>query len=165
MAPSKLLLITLELNRAISTTGLDTVQDACEDEGLFPSTSRFLLFHIYKQNLESRHKTGIMQNDMHICLFFVVFITILLFVTLLFYDVVVVTRPLGGMAKDQSQKPGNFPGFGPEVVKRQRVAKERAAQRVRSWTAQNEMRGVLGRVSARVAGRILDSANPREIRT
>ena len=37
--------------------------------------------------------------------------------------------------------------------------------RVRSWTEQNEMRGVLGRVSAVAAGRILDSANPREIRS
>ena len=41
---------------------------------------------------------------------------------------------------------GNSPGPGPEVVERQRVAKERAAQKVRSWTVQNEMRGVLGRV-------------------
>ena len=38
-------------------------------------------------------------------------------------------------------------------------------QSVRSWTVHNEMRGVLGRVSAGSAGRILDSANPREIRT
>ena len=37
-------------------------------------------------------------------------------------------------------------------------------QRVHSWTVQNEMRGVLGRVSAGAAGRILDSANPREIK-
>ena len=65
----------------------------------------------------------------------------------------------------EPQKPGNSPGPGPEVVKRQRVAKEHAAQRVRSWTMQNEMRGVLGRVSAGAAERILDSANPREIRT
>ena len=35
----------------------------------------------------------------------------------------------------------------------------------RSWTIQNEMRGVLGRVSTVAAGKILDSANPREIRT
>ena len=35
----------------------------------------------------------------------------------------------------------------------------------RSWTVQNEMRGVLGRVSAGTAGRILDSANPRKIKT
>ena len=65
----------------------------------------------------------------------------------------------------EPQKPGNCPGSGPEVVERQRVAKESAAQRVRSWTVQNEIRGVLGRVSAGAAGRILDSANPREIRT
>ena len=38
-------------------------------------------------------------------------------------------------------------------------------QRVCYWIVQNEMRGVLGRVSARATGRILDSANPREIRT
>ena len=37
-------------------------------------------------------------------------------------------------------------------------------QRVRSWAVQNEMRDVLGRVSTGAAGRILDSANPREIR-
>ena len=65
----------------------------------------------------------------------------------------------------EPQKPSNSPGSGPEVVKRQRVAKECAAQRVRSWTVQNEMRDVLGRVSTSAAGRILDSANPREIRT
>ena len=62
----------------------------------------------------------------------------------------------------EPQKPGNFPGPGPEVVERQRVAKERAAQTVRSWTVQNGMRGVLGRVTAGAAGRILDCANPRE---
>ena len=37
--------------------------------------------------------------------------------------------------------------------------------RVRSWTVQNEMRGVLGRVSTGAAGMILNSANPREITT
>ena len=62
------------------------------------------------------------------------------------------------------QNPGNFPGPGPEVVEKQRVAKEQAAQRVRSWTVQNKIRDVLGRVSAGVARRILDSANPREIK-
>ena len=46
------------------------------------------------------------------------------------------------------QKQGNSPGPGPEVVKRQRIAKERAAQKVRSWIVQNEMRGVLGQMSA-----------------
>ena len=64
----------------------------------------------------------------------------------------------------EPQKPGNSSGPGPEVVKGQRVAKERTAQRVRSWTVQNEMRGVLGRVYAGAAGRILDSADPKEIR-
>ena len=38
-------------------------------------------------------------------------------------------------------------------------------QRVHSWTVQNEMRGVLGRVFAVVAGRALDSVDPRKIRT
>ena len=59
----------------------------------------------------------------------------------------------------------NYQGLRPEVVKRQVVAKEWAVQRVYSWTVQNEIRGLLGRVFAGAAGRILDSANPREIRT
>ena len=37
-------------------------------------------------------------------------------------------------------------------------------QRVHSLTVQNEMKGVLGRVSAGAAPRILDSANPKETR-
>ena len=65
----------------------------------------------------------------------------------------------------EPQNSGNSPGPGPEVVERQKIAKERATQRVRSWTVQIEMRGVLGPVSEGAAGRILDSANPREIRT
>ena len=70
------------------------------------------------------------------------------------------------MAEDHgAPEAGQPPGSGPEVVERQRVAKEGVAQRVRSWTVQNEMRGVLGRVSTGAAGRILNSANPREIRT
>ena len=56
------------------------------------------------------------------------------------------------------------PGSGAEVAEQQRVVKERAAQKVRSWTVQNEIRGVLGRVSTSTAGRIRDSANAREIR-
>ena len=76
--------------------------------------------------------------------------------------------PVGGMEAWPKtmglQKLGNSPGPGPEVVRIQRVAKEWAAKRVRSWTVQNEMRGVLGRVSICAAGRALDSANPREIR-
>ena len=59
---------------------------------------------------------------------------------------------------------GNSPGPGPEAVKRQRVSKKRAAQGVRSWTVKNQIKGVLGQESAGAAGRILDSANPREIR-
>ena len=65
----------------------------------------------------------------------------------------------------EPQKPSNSPVHGPEVVERQRVAKELVAQRVRSWTVQNEMRGVLGRVSAGAAGRILDFTNSRVGRT
>ena len=38
-------------------------------------------------------------------------------------------------------------------------------QRARSWTVQNEMRGVLGQVSTGAAQRILNSTNPREIKT
>ena len=48
----------------------------------------------------------------------------------------------------------------PRVWTRGRKETE-SRQRVRSWTVQNEMRGVLGRVSAGAAERILDSANPR----
>ena len=61
------------------------------------------------------------------------------------------------------QKLGNYAGSGPKVVERQKIAKERATQRVRSWTVQNEMRRTLGRVSASAARRIFDSANSREI--
>ena len=60
-------------------------------------------------------------------------------------------------------KPGNSPGPGPMVVERQKIAKERATQRIRSWTVQNEMRDVLGRVSASAAKTIFDSTNSREI--
>ena len=61
------------------------------------------------------------------------------------------------------QNPGNSPGPGPEVAERQKIAIEQAAQRVRRWTVQNEMRGVPGRVSAGTARKILDSANSIEI--
>ena len=60
------------------------------------------------------------------------------------------------------QKPGNSPGPGPDVVERQKIDKERATQRVRSWTMHNEMKGALGRVSADAAKRILGSANSKE---
>ena len=61
------------------------------------------------------------------------------------------------------QKPGNFPGPGPEVVERPKIAKKQATQRVRSWTVQNEMRSFLVRVFASAARRIFDSANSREV--
>ena len=81
----------------------------------------------------------------------------------------VVTCPLAknkGFKKDHgAQKPGNSPGPGSEIVERQRATKEQAAQRVRSWTVHNEMKSVLGRMSAGAAGRIVDSANPSKIRT
>ena len=41
----------------------------------------------------------------------------------------------------------NYLGPGTEVVERQKIAKERATQRVRSWTVQNEMRGLRKRCS------------------
>ena len=62
------------------------------------------------------------------------------------------------------QKPSNSLGTEPEVIKRQRVAKERVVQRLRSWTVQNEVTGVLERMTTGAARRILDSANPGEIR-
>ena len=65
----------------------------------------------------------------------------------------------------EPQKRSNSSGPGPEIVERQRVAKERVAQRVRRWTVQSKMRGLLGRVSAGTARKILNFANPREIRT
>ena len=45
------------------------------------------------------------------------------------------------------EKPGSSPGSGPEVIEIHRVAKERPAQGVHSWTVQNEMRDVLELVS------------------
>ena len=61
-----------------------------------------------------------------------------------------------------TQNPGNFPEPGSEVAERQKIAKQRAAQRVCSWTMQNELRG-RGMGSASAARRIFDSANPRKI--
>ena len=55
---------------------------------------------------------------------------------ILFSFDVVDTRPFsrdGGMAEDHGAlEPGNSPGPGPEVIERQRVAKERAGLRVHS---------------------------------
>ena len=45
----------------------------------------------------------------------------------------------------EPQQSGNSTEPGTEVVGRQKIAKERATQRVRSWIVQNEMRGVCKR--------------------
>ena len=63
----------------------------------------------------------------------------------------------------EPQHPGYFPEPVPEIVEKQTVAKERAALRVRIWTVQNEMRGVLGRTIAGAARRILDSDDSGQI--
>ena len=85
------------------------------------------------------------------------------------FFVVVVTRPLardGVVAKDhEASETGQLPKAWIRG-RRQTKSRQRASgARSRSWTVQSEMRGVLGRVSTGAAGRILDSANPREIRT
>ena len=64
-------------------------------------------------------------------------------------------RPWSPRSRPTSQ------GAGPEVSERQKVTKERAAQRVRSWIVQNEMRGLLDGCRRRCMN---DSANPSEIR-
>ena len=63
----------------------------------------------------------------------------------------------------EPQKPGNSTGPGPGVVERQKITKERAMQRVYSWAVQNEMRGILGLMSASATRKIFNSANSREI--
>ena len=60
----------------------------------------------------------------------------------------------------EPQKSGNGQPQGLD----QRSKRDRESPKVRSWTVQNETRGVLGRVSSGAAGRALDSANPRETR-
>ena len=80
---------------------------------------------------------------------------------------VVVTRPLpkdGSMAEDHGapeieQLPRAWTR-GRKVTESCQIGSE---QKVYSWTVQNEMRGVLGRVSTGAAGRILDSVNSRKI--
>ena len=84
--------------------------------------------------------------------------------------VVVVIRPIprdGGMAEDHgAPEAGQLPkAWTGDCKERERVAKERAGQIVCSWTVQNKMRGVLGRMSASATGKILVSANPEETKT
>ena len=58
----------------------------------------------------------------------------------------------GGWRKTmEPQKLGNSSGPGAEVIKVQRIAKKRVVQRDCSWTVQNEMRGVLERVTVGAA--------------
>ena len=76
---------------------------------------------------------------------------------------VVVTQPLprdGDMAEDHRALEA---GQLPMVWTRGRSPKSER-RKVCSWTVQNEMRGVLGQVSAGAAERIFESANPGQIR-
>ena len=80
--------------------------------------------------------------------------------------VVVVTRPLprdGGRPWSPRSRE-TLQGLDQRLY-RDRESPKSERGRVRSWTVQNEMRGVLGRMSTGAERRILDYANPREIRT
>ena len=61
----------------------------------------------------------------------------------------------------EPQKPGNSSGSGPEVIERQE-SRQRVSGARESAAGQCRMRS---EISAGAVGRILDSANPREIRT
>ena len=61
-------------------------------------------------------------------------------------------------------EPGKLPRALTRGLRETRVDKEQAVQKSCSWIMQNEMRGVLGRVSAGAACRILDSARSSKIR-
>ena len=63
----------------------------------------------------------------------------------------------------EPQKPDTYPR-PEEAVLGKEVAKERAEKRFRIMTVQNETRGVLDRMTADAAQRILNPANSREIR-
>ena len=85
----------------------------------------------------------------------------------LIHMLLLVTRPLprdGGMAEDhEAPEAGQLPRVWTRG-RRETETPKSERHKVRSWTAQNEMRGVLRRVSTGAAGRILDSANPKEVR-
>ena len=71
----------------------------------------------------------------------------------------------GGTAGDQrAPEPGQLHRAWNRVVERKEVVKERAAHKFHSWTVQNEMRSVLGRMTIGAARRILNSSNARKIR-
>ena len=71
------------------------------------------------------------------------------------------------MAEDHgASEAGQLPkAWTRDCKERERVAKERAGQIICSWTVQNKMRGIQGRVSTSATGKILDSANPEETKT
>ena len=70
-------------------------------------------------------------------------------------NLLLLANPLRGMGAwwkiMEPKKQDNFPGPGPEVLERPRVAKGRAVQSVRSWTVQDEMQSVLERITADAA--------------
>ena len=51
----------------------------------------------------------------------------------------------------EPKKPLNSLRRGPEVIEKERDARDQVAQRARSWTVQNKMRDVLGRMTAAAA--------------
>ena len=51
----------------------------------------------------------------------------------------------------KSQKRGNSRRHKPNVVYKKEVAEEQAAQRIRNWIGQNEMKSVLNRMTVRAA--------------
>ena len=86
---------------------------------------------------------------------------------ILFSFDVVDTRSIprdGGMAEDHGALETVKLSRALTRGRRETESRQKAALRVRSWTVQNDMSCVLGQVSAGAAGRIFDSANPREIR-
>ena len=81
---------------------------------------------------------------------------------------VVVARPFprdGDMAENHGAPEAGQLSRAWTRGRRERESPMSERRRVCSWTVQNDTRGVLGRVSAGAAGRILDSANPCKIKT
>ena len=64
----------------------------------------------------------------------------------------------------EPQNQGNSSRPGPEDVEKKEVVKEREVPRVHSRTMQNEIRGVLGRMTASAARMILAFSIPCEVR-
>ena len=83
-------------------------------------------------------------------------------------DVVIITRPLPrneGMAEDSgAPEAGQLPRAWTRGRRELQSRRRASGARICSWTVQNEQRDVTGQMSTGAAGRILDSANPREIR-